>query len=45
MARARDAVGGGGVAVTGNYTRSANPLSAEGAAQDVYDVVTAVFPG
>jgi hypothetical protein len=36
------AVGGGSVAVTGNYTRSADPL--QGPAQDVYDVVTAAFP-
>ena len=35
------AVGGGSVAVVGNYTRSANPL--EGPTQNVYDVVTAVF--
>lgn len=36
------AVGGGSVAVVGNYTRSADPL--KGPAQDVYDVVTAAFP-
>lgn len=37
------ATGGGSVAVAGDITRSASPL--EGPAQDVYDVLTAVFPG